>query len=78
MRLSINLDEENYRLARSLAREEGISISKAVNLLFKRLLAREQKVSTGTGSKTRSGFTAIAGKQVVTSQDVAEFLAENP
>ena len=76
MRLSVNLEEENYRLAKSLAREEEISISKAINKLLKRQLPASQP--TSPKKTTRSGFTRVSGKQTVTSSDVTEFLSENP
>ena len=76
MRLSVNLEEENYRLAKSLAREEDISISKAINRLLKRQLPTPQ--SSAPKEKTRSGFARVSGKQTVTSSDVADFLSENP
>ena len=77
MRLSVNLEEENYRLAKSLAREEDISISKAINRLLKRQLPTPQS-SAAPKEKTRSGFARVSGKQTVTSSDVADFLSENP
>jgi hypothetical protein len=76
MRLSVNLEEDNYRLAKSLAREEDISISKAINQLLKRQLPSPQ--ASAPKKTTRSGFTRVSGKQTVTSSDVADFLSENP
>jgi len=78
VRLSVTLDEENYRLAKSLAREEDISISKAINRLLKRphSSSKAQKKSRATGLPIVSG--KVSGKQQVTSSDVADFLAENP
>ena len=76
MRLSVNLEDDNYRLAKSLAREEDISISKAINRLLKRQLPSPQ--STSPKKSTRSGFKVVSGKQTVTSSYVADFLSENP
>ena len=76
MRLSVNLEEDNYRLAKSLAREEDISISKAINRLLKRQLPPLQ--ASTTKESTRSGLRVVSGKQTITSSDVADFLAENP
>jgi len=76
MRLSVNLDDENYRLAKSLAREEDISISKAINRLLKRQLPLSPE--SGPQKTTRSGFPRVSGKQTVTTSDVADFLSENP
>jgi hypothetical protein len=76
MRLSVNLEEDNYRLAKSLAREEDISISKAINRLLKRQLPSPQ--SSAPKEMTRSGFRVVSGKQTITSSDVADFLSENP
>jgi hypothetical protein len=76
MRLSVNLEEDNYRLAKSLAREEDISISKAINRLLKRQLPSSR--ASDSKKTTRSGFTRVSGKQTVTSSDVADFLSENP
>ena len=76
MRLSVNLEEENYRLAKSLAREEDISISKAINRLLKRQLPFPK--NTSPKKTTRSGFKVVSGNQTVTSSDVADFLSENP
>lgn len=76
MRLTVNLDEENYRLAKSLAREEDISISRAINRLLKRQLPSSPAATPK--KTTRSGFPRVSGKKTVTSSDVADFLSENP
>ena len=76
MRLTVNLDSENYRLAKSLAREQDISISKAINLLLKK---RIQPTSVQQNHEENYQLTPVAGKgKTVTSEDVARILEETP
>ena len=67
MRLSINLDDDLYAVARSLAREGGTSVSAAVNLLLRRLL---EATPTSPGTTDRTGLPVVPGTQVITSDDV--------
>jgi hypothetical protein len=66
MRLTINLDDEIYAVAKSLARAEDSSISAAVNRLIRRGL--EMKAPRKTSGK--SGFPVVRCDKKFTSEDV--------
>jgi metal-responsive CopG/Arc/MetJ family transcriptional regulator len=66
MRLTINLDEELYAVAKSLARNDDSSISAAVNRLIRRgLELKETKKTRG-----KSGFPVVRCEKKFTSEDV--------
>lgn len=71
MRLTLRLEDDLYRVARSMARDEDITISEAVNRLLRRALERRApKVKIG-----KSGFPIVHGKRSFTSEDVARIEA---
>ena len=66
MRLTVNLDDDLYALAKSTASSEGTSISDVVN----RLLRRSQIASPNTES--RNGFPIIHCRTPLTPEQVDE------
>lgn len=70
MRLTINLDQENYLIAKSLAKEAECSISKMVNQLVKKALQPELSSSDGSQIADEDGLPVVKGRKVVTSDDV--------
>jgi Arc/MetJ family transcription regulator len=66
MRLTINLDDRLYAVAKSLARTEDCSISAAVNNLLRRGLAAGDR----GGRRKRRGLPVVACPQKFTSDDV--------
>jgi hypothetical protein len=65
VRLSLNLDEDLYLAAKSLAMAEGCSISAAVNTLLRRQNEPKQR------PKSRSKrFPVVRGKRRFTSEEV--------
>lgn len=73
VRLTINLDEELYRVAKAQAELEHISISEAVNGLLRRGLE-----SSGTAriTSTADGFPLIVGGPALTAEDVGRVEAD--
>jgi hypothetical protein len=72
MRLTVNLESEMYALAKSLAREEGCSISVAVNRLLRQSVTGGTKRSAGPASRKikRSGFVVSRGAKPITAETV--------
>jgi len=69
MRLTINLDEDLHRMAKSLAIAEDCSISAAVNKLLRRLNgARTGGPPSRQGSKT--GLPVVECKRAIKDEDV--------
>lgn len=68
MRLTVNLDEELYGVARSLARAEDITISEALNRLLRRALAP----SPGRRLKDETGLPTAPSKRPFGPDDVAD------
>jgi len=70
MRLTVNLDDDLYALSKSIAKNEGLSISAVVN----RLLRKSQKPApiASSSGQTRNGFPIVRGAQVVTPALVEE------
>jgi post-segregation antitoxin (ccd killing protein) len=66
MRLSVNLDDELYAVARSLARSQDITISAAVNRLIRRGLELKEAKRT----RAKSGFPVVRCERTFTSEDV--------
>lgn len=64
MRLTVNLEEDVYAIARALARTENCSISEAVNRLVRRGLVSRTRLD-----KT-SGFPVVRGAKPFSSEDV--------
>jgi hypothetical protein len=74
MRLTVNLESEMYALAKSLAREEGCSISVAVNRLLRQSVTGGTKRSSGPsrGKSKRSGFVVSRGAKLITAETVRQ------
>ena len=72
MRLTVNLESEMYALAKSLAREEGCTISVAVNRLLRRsVTGGVERSLASVGKKTkRSGFIVSRGTKPITADTV--------
>ena len=68
MRLTINLDEDLHRMAKSLAISEDCSISAAVNQLLRRTMAPEVQHNARCHSK--NGLPVVKCKRPVTDEDV--------
>ena len=67
MRLTINLDEDLYAVTKSLAREQGTSVSRAVNQLLRRALDPPAATRQRRGA---SSLPVIACTRTFTSTDV--------
>jgi hypothetical protein len=83
MRLTINLDEDLYALAKAHAVAERISMSKAVNALLRVGLAadpsstsRLQEQGEGYTVSSMTGFRVNKGREDVTPADVQAALQE--
>jgi hypothetical protein len=67
MRLTVNLDDEVYAVARSLARAEDISIGEAINRLIRKGLERPVRLR-----RSRRGFPIMQGRHPFGADDVAK------
>lgn len=71
MRLTINLDDDLYAVAKSLAQTRDVSISVAVNTLLRRAIEPggiepiPAPIAADAG-----GWPVVRGKRVVTAEDV--------
>lgn len=72
MQLTVRLDDDLYAVARSMARDEGLTISEAVN----RLLRRPLEPQAPKGKFSKAGFPIVSGKRKFTSEDVARLEAK--
>lgn len=66
MRLTVNLEDDLYAIARSLAKTEDCSISEAIN----RLLRRALEPARPPPSSTDEAFPIVRGAAPFTSEDV--------
>lgn len=66
MRLTINLDDEAYALAKSLARAEDSTISAAVNKLIRRGLEHKPPAMR----RAKSGLPVVRCERKFTSEEV--------
>lgn len=71
MRLTINLDDDLYAVAKSLAQTRDVSISVAVNSLLRRALepSRIEPIPAPIAADA-GGWPVVRGKRVVTAEDV--------
>ena len=79
MRLTVNLENDLYALAKSLAKAEDCTISAAVNRLLRRSLpgaAKDRSVRSRFSSK-RNGFVISRGKRPITADTVRQIEAED-
>lgn len=72
MRLTINLDDDLHRMAKSLAIAEDCSISAAVNKLLHRINDARNGPVTGGKRNSKTGLPVVDCKQKVTDEDVAQ------
>ena len=81
MRLTINLDDELYAVAKSLAHESGVSASAAVNLLLRRALVQPSPASPrarrGSARAGKAGLPLVRCERAFTSDDVYRADAES-
>lgn len=71
MRLTINLDDDLYAVAKSLAQTRDVSISVAVNTLLRRAIepGRIEPIPAPIAADA-GGWPVVRGKRVVTAEDV--------
>lgn len=72
MRLTINLRDDLYAVARSLARAESISISEAVNRLVQRALVEQPRGPR----RSRSGLPVVRGSRPFGPDEVERIESE--
>ncbi|MEW5740499.1 MAG: hypothetical protein AB1938_16345 [Myxococcota bacterium] len=70
MRLTINLDDDLYAIAKSEAHHRDVSISAAVNDLLRRALQPGLEPVALPIASDAFGWPVVRGKKVVTSEDV--------
>jgi len=71
MRLTINLDDDLYAVAKSLAQTRDVSISVAVNTLLRRAVEPERSEPIPAPiAADAGGWPVVRGKRVVTAEDV--------
>ena len=71
MRLTINMDDDLYAVAKALAQTRDLSISVAVNTLIRRAIepAPIEPLPAPIAADA-GGWPVVRGKRVVTSEDV--------
>jgi len=74
MRLTLNLEQELYAVAKSLAKAEDCSISAAVNRLLRRALSGQPGQGTPAPSalEQRNGFVISLGARPITADTVRQ------
>ena len=78
MRLTVNLDEDLYALARSLAQAEDCSVSVAVNRLVRRSFEEDSsRRSSSRRRTTRNGFVVSKGRVPITASVVRRIESED-
>lgn len=70
MRITVNLDDDLYAIAKGEAHLRDVSISAAVNLLLRRALEPGIEPIPAAMVTDASGWPVVRGKKVVTSEDV--------
>lgn len=70
MRLTINLDDDLYAVARSLAQTRDVSISVAVNTLLRRAVEPRLEPISAPVAADAGGWPVVRGKRVVTAENV--------
>ncbi len=71
MRLSVNLEDDLYAIAKSLAKSEDCSLSAAVNLLVRRAVEGPPDGTPTFFIHPVSGLPVSRGRRLITSEDVA-------
>ncbi|OGQ11657.1 MAG: hypothetical protein A2138_09265 [Deltaproteobacteria bacterium RBG_16_71_12] len=72
MRLTVNLRDDLYAVARSMARAESISISEAVNRLLQRALAEPRAAPR----RSKNGLPVVRGRAPFGPDDVLRIESE--
>ncbi len=72
MRFSINLEDDLYAVAKSVAQAEDCSLNEAVNRLLR------QRVETAIARRKDTGLPVSAGRRPITVAEVDKLLAETP
>lgn len=75
MRLTVNLADDTYAVAKSLAQEEETTVSDAVNKLLRRAL--EPMSARKSRKKWNDGLPVSPGRRMFTCADVDRVEAEN-
>ncbi|MDL5051050.1 hypothetical protein QQ054_34175 [Oscillatoria amoena NRMC-F 0135] len=71
MRLTVNLDQQAYGLAKNIAREKDCSLSEVINGLIKKsCLQNPMEDKQENLRHPLSGFPVSAGDRIITSEDV--------
>lgn len=68
MRTTINLPDDLHRIARAIARDQGITLSAAVAMLLRRALG--QGGSARVSRDARTGLPSVHLGRTITSEDV--------
>lgn len=77
MRLTINLDPENYVIAKSIAKESDCSISKVVNQLVRKALEPSSTQPDHECCLNEDGLPVVKGREVFCSDDVYRIDSES-
>jgi hypothetical protein len=72
MRFSVNLADDLYAVAKSVAHAEDCSLSEAVNLLLR------QRIESAVARRKDTGLPVSAGRRPIKAADVDKLLAESP
>ena len=75
MRLTLNLENDLYATAKSLARELNCSVSAAVHELLRRAL-KPAKVSPPKAAGRSNGLPVVRGRRAFSSEDVYRIESE--
>jgi hypothetical protein len=78
MRLTVNLENDLYALAKSQAKAEDCTISTAVNRLLRRSLeaAADPNPKRASRSAKRNGFVISRGKHPITADTIRQIDVE--
>ena len=77
MRLTVNLDEDLYAIARSLAQAEGCTVSVAVNRLVRRSFEDTGAHRANRRGAKRNGFLVSRGRVPITADVVRRVESED-
>ena len=77
MRLTINLDPENYVIAKSMAKESECSISKVVNQLVRKAIEPSSTQPDNGSNLDEDGLPVVKGREAFCSDDVYRIDSES-
>ena len=72
MRLSVNLEDDPYAIAKSVAQAEDCSVSAAVNKLLR------QRIEVAQARRKDTGLPVSAGRRPIKAAEIDKLLAETP